>query len=63
MRDDRKVVLYVGSLTKPDIHIFTPAGAALGRVLWDKGRIMAMGWSPAEQLLVVDDRGQVRWFK
>ncbi len=59
-RDDRKVVLYVGSLTKPDIQLFTAAGTALGRVLWDKGRIVGVGWSPQEHLIVVDDRGQVR---
>ncbi len=59
-RDDRKVVLYVGSLTKPDIQLFTAAGTSLGRVLWDKGRIMGMGWSPEEHLVVVDDRGQAR---
>lgn len=61
LRDDRKLVLYLGAATKPDIQLFTAAGSPLGRVLWDKGRVLAAGWGLEEQLLVVDDRGQVRW--
>ena len=28
-------------------------------MLWDKGRIVALGWGPEEQLTVVNDLGQV----
>jgi hypothetical protein len=59
LRDESKLVLYVGGLSKPDIQILSASGAALGRVLWDGGRVVAVGWTAAEQLLVLDDRAQV----
>ncbi|KAL4852826.1 hypothetical protein ACK3TF_006093 [Chlorella vulgaris] len=62
LRDESKLVLYVGGLSKPDIQILSASGAALGRVLWDGGRVVAVGWTAAEQLLVLDDRAQVHMF-
>lgn len=60
-----QVVLYVGGFTKPDLQLFSAAGRPLGRVLWDsRARVVAAGWTRAEQLLVVDDAAQVgrlRW--
>lgn len=56
-----QVVLYVGGFTKPDLQLFSAAGLPLGRVLWDsRARVVAAGWTKAEQLLVVDDAAQVR---
>ena len=56
-----QVVLYVGGFTKPDLQLFSAAGLPLGRVLWDsRARVVAAGWTQAEQLLVVDDAAQVR---
>lgn len=59
LRDDKKIVLFAGAFTRPDVQLFTAAGRSLGRVLWDKGRIMEAGWTSEEQLVAVDDRGQV----
>lgn len=60
LRNDAKVVLYVGAVTKPDIQIFSAAGRSLGRVLWDsRARVAAAGWLAAENLLVLDDAAQV----
>lgn len=56
-----QVVLYVGGFTKPDLQLFSAAGLPLGRVLWDsRARVVAAGWTKAEQLLVVDDAAQAR---
>lgn len=63
VRDDTKLVLYVGAAARPDIQLFSAAGVPLGRVLWEpRSRVAAAGWTAAEQLLVVDDAAQVgRW--
>ena len=61
-RDEGKVVLHLGAFSRPDIQLFSPSGAPLGRVLWDKGRIVAAGWTSMEELLVVDDGGRVHRF-
>eukprot|EP00887_Chlorella_sp_A99_P002232 scaffold10.g2232.t1 len=61
-RDDNKVLLFKGAFAKPDVQLFTAAGRPLGRVLWDKGRIVEAGWTSAEELVTVDDRGQVHMF-
>ena len=58
-RDETKVVLQLGSFSRPDIQIFSAAGTPLGRVLWDGGRVLTAGWTDSEELLVVDDRGRV----
>ena len=60
LRDDTKLVLYVGAASRPDIQILTAAGASLARVLWEpRARVLAAGWLSDETLLVVDDEAQV----
>ena len=60
LRDDTKLVLYMGAAARPDIQMFSAAGAALGRALWEpRTRVTAAGWTADEQLLVVDDAAQV----
>eukprot|EP00884_Botryococcus_braunii_P014411 jgi/Botrbrau1/22971/Bobra.0030s0043.1 len=46
VRDDRKIVLVTGGITKPVIRTFTAAGAPLGSFLWEGGRIISMGLDP-----------------
>ena len=58
-RDESKLVLFVGSVSRPDLALYTSAGAPLGRVLWGGGRVVAAGWAADERLLVVEERGQV----
>ena len=60
LRDDAKLVLYVGSFAKPDLQLYTAAGAPTARILWDRpARLLAAGWTSAERLVVVDDAAQV----
>ena len=61
-RDESKIVLHLGAFSRPDIQLFDAAGAATGRVLWDKGRIASAGWTSGEELLVVDERAHVHRF-
>ena len=59
VRDDRKLVVVQGAATKPVVRVFTAAGRALAAFVWDRGRIAGMGWSSQEDLLIVEDTGQV----
>ncbi len=59
VRDDRKLVVIQGATTKPVVRIFTAAGEALAAFMWDHGRIVGMGWSNQEDLLIVEDHGEV----
>ena len=61
VRDDRKLVVVQGATTKPVVRIFTAAGEALAAFVWDHGRIACMGWSNQEDLLIVDEHGEVRF--
>ena len=61
VRDDKKLVVVQGATTKPVVRIFTAAGEALAAFVWDHGRIAGMGWSNQEDLLIVDDHGEVRF--
>ena len=60
VRDDRKLVVIQGAATKPVVRVFTAAGQALAAFMWDRGRVVGMGWSNQEDLLIVEDTGQVR---
>ncbi|KAL4440601.1 hypothetical protein ABPG75_003602 [Micractinium tetrahymenae] len=63
LRDDTKLVLYVGAAARPDIQLYSAAGGPLGRVLWEpRARVAAAGWTSGEQLLVLDDAAQVHLF-
>ena len=59
VRDDRKLVVVTGGMTKPVVKIYTAAGAPLAASVWDHGRVVAMGWTSEEDLLIVEDNGQV----
>jgi hypothetical protein len=46
-------------LARPIIRTFAASGRLLGSYVWDKGRIMAWGWSAALDLVVVEESGKV----
>ncbi|KAK3809948.1 MAG: Vps16, N-terminal region-domain-containing protein [Benniella sp.] len=63
VRDDRKVLLLQKQQPiKPSIYLYTSSGKLLETIQWDKGRIVGMGWTEAEQLLCVFDDGIVRMY-
>ena len=59
VRDDRKLVVVTGGLTKPVVRIYTAAGQAMAAFVWDHGRIAALGWTSEEDLLILEDSGEV----
>ena len=59
IRDDRKMVLVSGGITQPLVQIYSSAGTQLAIFIWDKGRIEAMGWTNTEDLMIVEQTGEV----
>ncbi|KAG2191805.1 hypothetical protein INT46_001161 [Mucor plumbeus] len=63
IRDDKKVLLLQKQQPiKPTIYMYTSAGKLIEQIQWDKGRIVALGWTDQEQLVVVTDDGSVRLY-
>lgn len=60
VRDDRKLVVVSGGITKPVVRIFTAAGETLAAFVWDHGRVAGLGWTNEEDLLIVENGGEVR---
>lgn len=60
-RDERKIHRYRGvHAGKSTIDIYSCAGKLIRQINWDRGNIVAVGWSEDERLLVVTDEGTVR---
>ncbi|KAK9815234.1 hypothetical protein WJX72_000416 [[Myrmecia] bisecta] len=59
VRDDTKIVLVTGGSTRPVVKTFSCAGALLGAFVWDGGRIAGLGWTLEEDLMLLEDTGQV----
>ena len=59
VRDDRKIVLVTGGAIQPQIRTFTAAGAALGAIPWNHGRIAGLGWTNEEDLMILETSGEV----
>ncbi|CAG8737332.1 1465_t:CDS:2, partial [Dentiscutata heterogama] len=63
IRDDKKVLtLQKQQPVKPTIYLYTSAGKLMEQLQWDKGRIIKMGWTDAEQLVVVLEDGTIRLY-
>uniref|UniRef100_A0A0K8U911 Vacuolar protein sorting-associated protein 16 homolog n=1 Tax=Bactrocera latifrons TaxID=174628 RepID=A0A0K8U911_BACLA len=54
IRDPKQIVPIKGSV-KPMIRIFNTAGVELGKIVWNHGKIIKMGWSDVEELICVQD--------
>jgi hypothetical protein len=61
VREDSKLVVISGGVTKPVVRIFNAAGTPLAAFMWDLGRIAGMGWTNEEDLLIVEDIGEVQY--
>ncbi|KAK9823042.1 hypothetical protein WJX81_002597 [Elliptochloris bilobata] len=62
VRDDRKIVLVTGGATKPVVTTYTAAGVRLGAFVWERGRIMGMGWTSEEDLMLLEQSGEVHLY-
>eukprot|EP00898_Chlorokybus_atmophyticus_P007460 jgi/Chlat1/7715/Chrsp66S07190 len=59
IRDDSKLVLLGAGSIRPEVRVFTASGKQLCSFIWDRGRLVALGWSNADTLLCVQDDGTV----
>lgn len=59
IRDDKKIVKVQGTMGKPFISIFSSAGRSISSIKCNNGKVMHLGWSNAEDLLIVLDDGTV----
>ncbi len=58
IRDERKMVQVTGG-QRPTLRIYTAAGSLMGSFLWEQERIAAMAWTLQEELMVLDQTGEV----
>ncbi|KPJ12917.1 Vacuolar protein sorting-associated protein 16-like [Papilio machaon] len=56
---DRKQFVQIATIVKPVITIYNCVGNVMSKILWNSGVLIHMGWSDAEQLLCVQESGDV----
>ncbi|XP_017122816.1 vacuolar protein sorting-associated protein 16 homolog [Drosophila elegans] len=57
-RDPTKLVPVKGN-ARPMIRIFDTAGTETGHLLWNHGKLIAMGWSDTEELICIQENATV----
>mmetsp|Transcript_15400 Transcript_15400/g.23213 ORF Transcript_15400/g.23213 Transcript_15400/m.23213 type:complete len:848 (-) Transcript_15400:170-2713(-) len=57
IRDEKKFVALSGETAKSKLRIFTSAGRKLAEIDWNDRRVVGMGWSDHEQLVIVLEDG------
>ncbi|CAH1635593.1 unnamed protein product [Spodoptera littoralis] len=56
---DRKQFVRITGAAKPVITIYNGVGNVISKILWNSGELVHMGWSDSEQLLCVQQSGDV----
>ncbi|XP_063627776.1 vacuolar protein sorting-associated protein 16 homolog [Cydia splendana] len=56
---DRKQFGRIATTAKPVITIYNCVGNVISKILWNSGVLVHMGWSDGEQLLCVQESGDV----
>ncbi|KAG6441802.1 hypothetical protein O3G_MSEX001993 [Manduca sexta] len=56
---DKKQFVQIKTTTKPVITIYNCAGNIISKILWNSGVLVHMGWSDSEQLLCIQESGDV----
>ncbi|ODM96537.1 Vacuolar protein sorting-associated protein 16 [Orchesella cincta] len=60
IKDDKKFLRVTAQIpVKPIISIFTAAGRLISSLKWDSGILVRMGWSSSEDLLCVQEDGNI----
>lgn len=57
VRDDCKVVLQMGIESSTCIYIYSLSGKFVQRIEWNGPRVLQMGWTSKDELVVVDELG------
>ncbi|XP_077297658.1 vacuolar protein sorting 16 [Arctopsyche grandis] len=58
IRDKKQLVRVIGQ-SKPVIHIYNCAGKHMSNIVWNNGNLVHIGWSDGEQLLCIQDSGDI----
>ncbi|SPP80809.1 vacuolar protein sorting-associated protein 16 homolog [Drosophila guanche] len=58
IRDPTKLVPVKGT-ARPMVRIFDTTGKETGHILWNHGKLIAMGWSDTEELICVQENAKV----
>ncbi|XP_071444220.1 vacuolar protein sorting-associated protein 16 homolog [Hetaerina americana] len=56
---DRRQIVKIHGVGKPKVSIYSASGKLCGGFLWSGGQLLHMGWTTEEELLCVQDDGQV----
>jgi hypothetical protein len=59
LRDTSKISMVSASSLRNNLNIYTSAGGLLSSIPWKKGKVVEMGWTEKEKLIVVLDDGSV----
>uniref|UniRef100_A0A7S4PFI6 Vacuolar protein sorting-associated protein 16 homolog n=1 Tax=Guillardia theta TaxID=55529 RepID=A0A7S4PFI6_GUITH len=64
LRDDKKISLISAGSLRPTLNIYSSSGSLLASIpaQWKTGRVVEMGWTSDEKLIVVLDDGTVMQF-
>jgi hypothetical protein len=53
IRDSSKISMVSASTVRNNLNIFSSAGGLLATIPWKKGKVVEMGWTEKEKLVVV----------
>ena len=59
LRDSSKISMVTASTLRNSLNIYSAAGVLLAEIPWKKGKVVDMGWTEKEKLVVVLDDGSV----
>lgn len=59
IRDSSKISMVSASTVRNSLNIYSSAGGLLAAIPWRKGKVVEMGWTEKEKLVVVLDDGSV----
>ena len=59
LRDASKISMVSASTVRNTLNIYSSAGGLLAAIPWRKGKVVEMGWTEKEKLIVVLDDGSV----
>ncbi|CAG7849893.1 Vacuolar protein sorting-associated protein 16 homolog [Serendipita indica DSM 11827] len=63
IRDNSKLIaLGRTTFTKPVILVYSSAGTQLASITWELSKIVALGWTMSEELVVLNEDGQYRLY-
>ncbi|KAG9024451.1 hypothetical protein FRB95_011464 [Tulasnella sp. JGI-2019a] len=63
IRDPHKVVAFGSNqFSKPTVQVFSSSGELLLTIPWDQGKLVSLGWTFEEQLVILNDEGMYRLY-